>query len=225
MDQKPFMNYVNLDDQHEQGQLTRRQFMAYTAAGAAGMMLPAVGEAQIWNCIKYAAKLQPTRLIAGLIFDVGKAVVVSLVSDAIVDSLSSRRYSRSTAYRDFGFSTRSIGLSSLGNESFRPVPYKASVITLGIADYELHPKRKIKMKIESEAEERRFATVLRYLQDERIRIQIGEMEYARPANEYRFLEPDDLLTLQSWDLAGEQERHVQELITATGVSAFNHLTV
>jgi hypothetical protein len=164
-------------------------------------------------------------LIAGLIFDLGKAVVVSLVSDAIVNSLSSRHYSRSAAYRDFGSSTRSVGLSSLKEESFTPVPYKASVITLGIADYELHPKRKIRMKIEDEAEKQRFETVLRYLQDERIRIQIGEMEYARPANEYRFLEPDDLLTLQSWDLAGEQERHVQELITATGVSAFNHLTV
>ena len=138
---------------HDQKELTRRQFMACTA----------VGEAGIWNCIKYAAKLQPTRLIAGLIFDVGKAVVVSLVSDAIVNSLSSHRYSRSTAYRDFGSSTRSIGLSSLENETFSPVPYKASVITLGIADYELHPKRKIRMKIESEEERRRFATVLRYL--------------------------------------------------------------
>ncbi|WPD23132.1 MAG: hypothetical protein SD837_00940 [Candidatus Electrothrix scaldis] len=210
---------------HDQNKLTRRQFMTYTAVGAAGLMLPEVSEAGIWSCIKYAARLQPTRLIAGLIFDVGKAVVVSLVADAIVDSLSNRRYSRSEAYRSFGSNTGSIGLASLENETFRPVPYKASVITLGIADYELHPKRKIKMKIESEAERRRFQTVLRYLQDERIRIQIGEMEYARPANEYRFLEPDDLLTLQSWDLAGEQERHVQELITATGVSAFNHLTV
>ncbi|CAK8725668.1 hypothetical protein H206_02716 [Candidatus Electrothrix aarhusensis] len=210
---------------HDQKELTRRQFMAYTAVGAAGLMLPAVGEAGIWTCIRYAARLQPTRLIAGLIFDLGKAVVVSLVSDAIVNSLSSRHYSRSAAYRDFGSSTRSVGLSSLKEESFTPVPYKASVITLGIADYELHPKRKIRMKIEDEAEKQRFETVLRYLQDERIRIQIGEMEYARPANEYRFLEPDDLLTLQSWDLAGEQERHVQELITATGVSAFNHLTV
>lgn len=210
---------------HNQKELTRRQFMAYTAVGAAGLMLPAVGEAGIWSCIKYAARLQPTRLIAGLIFDLGKAVVVSLVSDAIVNSLSSRHYSRSAAYRDFGSGVRTVGLGSLEHETFRPVPYKASVITLGIADYELHPKRKIKMELTGEAEKQRFWTVLRYLQDERIRIQIGEMEYARPANEFRFLEPDDLLTLQSWDLAGEQERHVQELITATGVSAFNHLAV
>ncbi|MCI5149489.1 MAG: hypothetical protein D3916_08895, partial [Candidatus Electrothrix sp. MAN1_4] len=163
---------------HDHKELTRRQFMAYTVVGAAGLMLPAVGEAGLWSCIKYAARLQPTRLIAGLIFDVGKAVVVSLVADAIVDSLSSRRYSRSAAYRNFGSGTRSIGLSSLKNESFRPVPYKASVITLGIADYELHPKRKIKMKIESEAEKRRFATVLRYLQDEKIKIKITDMKYA-----------------------------------------------
>ncbi|CAK8724766.1 Tat (Twin-arginine translocation) pathway signal sequence [Candidatus Electrothrix laxa] len=211
---------------HNQRELTRRQFMAYTAVGAAGLMLPAVGEAGIWTCIRYAARLQPTRLIAGLIFDVGKAVVVSLVSDAIVSSLSSRRYSRSVAYSRFGSGTRGTGLGSLKNErDFTPVPYKASVITLGIADYELHPKRKIKMALTGDAEKQRFGTVLRYLQDERIRIQIGQMEYARPANEFRFLEPDDLLTLQSWDLVGEQERHVQELITATGVSAFNHLTV
>lgn len=211
---------------HDQRELTRRQVMAYAAVGAAGLMLPADGEAGVWNCIKYAARLQPTRLIAGLIFDVGKAVVVSLVSDAIVSSLSSRHYSRSAAYRSFGSSTRSTGVGSLGNETdFKPVPYKASVITLGIADYELHPQRKIKMELNSEAERQRFGTVLRYLQDEKIRIQIGEMEYARPANEFRFLEPDDLLTLNSWDLAGEQERHVRELIAETRVSAFNKLVV
>ena len=217
---------------YEQNKLTRRQFMAYTAytaytaAGGAGMLLPTVGEAGIWNFIKYAARLQPTRLIAGLIFDVGKSVVVSLVSDVIMDRLSQRHYSRSEAYRSFSSNTRSIGLSSLGNESdFTPVPYKASVITLGIADYELHPRRKIKMKIEDAAEQQRFATVLQYLQDERIKIKIAEMEYAKPANDLRLLEPDDLLTLERWHLRQHQETHLHNLIAATGVSAFNRLVV
>ena len=227
MNRKPiaFMSYVNPDDRYDQNKLTRRQFMAYTAAGAAGMMLPASSEAGIWSCIKYAARLQPTRLIAGLIFDMGKAVVVSLVSDAIVNSLSSRRYSRSEAHRHFGSGTRSIGLASLENETFRPIPYKASVITLGIADYDLHPQRKIKMKIESEAERRRFATVLRYLQDEKIKIKIAGMKYAKPADEFGEIEPDDLLTLERWHLLGNQEIHVKQLIAATGVSAFDRLVV
>ncbi|MCI5129872.1 MAG: hypothetical protein D3907_15625 [Candidatus Electrothrix sp. AUS3] len=165
-------------------------------------------------------------MIAGLIFDVGKSVVVSLVSDAIVDRLSQRHYSRSEAYRSFSSNTRSIGLSSLGNEPhFTPVPYKASVITLGIADYELHPRRKIKMKIEDAAEQQRFATVLQYLQDERIKIKIAEMEYAKPANDLRLLEPDDLLTLERWHLRQHQETHLLNLIAATGVSAFNRLVV
>ncbi|MCI5128153.1 MAG: twin-arginine translocation signal domain-containing protein [Candidatus Electrothrix sp. AUS3] len=34
---------------YEQNELTRRQFMAYTAASGAGMLLPTVGEAGIWN--------------------------------------------------------------------------------------------------------------------------------------------------------------------------------
>jgi hypothetical protein len=210
---------------HNQRELTRRQFMAYTAVGAAGLMLPAVGEAGVWSFIKYAARLQPTRFIAGLIFDMGKAVVVSLVSDAIVNSLSSRHYSRSAAYRDFGSGVRTVGLGSLKSESFRPIPYKASVITLGIADYELHPKRKIRMKIEGEAEKQRFETVLRYLQDERIKIKIADMKYAKPANEFSYLEPDDLLTLERWHLRQHQEIHVQNLIAATGVSAFDRLVV
>lgn len=211
---------------HNQKKMTRRQFMTYTAVGAAGLMLPVVSEARMWNWIRYAARLQPTRLLAGLIFDVGKAVVVSLVSDAIVDSLSSRRYSRSVAYSRFGSGVRSIGLSSLGNErDFRPIPYKASVITLGIADYELHPKRKIKMELTSEAEKQRFATVLRYLQDERIRIKIADMGYAKPANEFGEIEPDDLLTLDRWHLQQHQETHLRNLITATGVSAFDRLVV
>ncbi|MCW5212986.1 hypothetical protein VU04_08750 [Desulfobulbus sp. TB] len=210
---------------HNQKKMTRRQFMTYTAVGTAGLMLPVVSEAGMWNWIRYAARLQPTRLLAGLIFDVGKAVVVSLVSDAIVDSLSSRRYSRSAAYSRFGSSVRTVGLGSLEKESFRPVLYKASVITLGIADYELHPKRKIKMELTSEAEKQRFATVLRYLQDERIRIKIADMGYAKPANEFGEIEPDDLLTLERWHLQQHQETHLRNLIAATGVSAFDRLVV
>ncbi|MCI5146812.1 MAG: hypothetical protein D3923_15130 [Candidatus Electrothrix sp. AR3] len=211
---------------HDQRKLTRRQIMTYAAVGAAGVILPAGGEAGVWSCIKYAVRLQPTRLIAGLIFDIGKAVVVSLVSDAIVSSLSRRHYSRSEAYRHFASSTRSTGLGSLGNEThFKPVPYKASVITLGIADYELHPERTFKMELKSEAEKQRFETVLRYLQDERIKIKIAGMEYAKPANEFSDLEPDDLLTLERWHLEGNKETHMKELIAATKVSAFNHLVV
>lgn len=211
---------------HEHKELTRRQFITYTAAGAAGLMLPAVGEAGVWSWIGYAVRLQPTRLIAGLIFDIGKAVVVSLVADAIVNNLSSRHYSRLAAAEQFGSSTRSLNAGSLSNETnFKPVPYKASVITLGVADYELHPQRKIKMELHDAAEIQRFQTVLQYLQHEQIRIQFGKMEYAKPADKFRELEPDDLLTLTYWDLAGEQERHVQQLVAETKVSAFNHLAV
>jgi hypothetical protein len=206
-------------------ELTRRDLLTYTAISAAGLLLPAASEAGIWSCIKYVARLQPTRFIAGLIFDVGKAVVVDLASDAIVSSLSSRHYSRS-AVADFGYSVgTNRRLSALADENnFKPVPYKASVITLGIADYELHPQRTFKMQINGEAEKQRFQTVLDYLEREKIKIKIAGMGYAKPANEFeKRLEPDDLLTLERWQLHGDQEAHVKELIAATGVSAFDEL--
>ncbi|CAK8712451.1 MAG: hypothetical protein CDV28_101127 [Candidatus Electronema aureum] len=206
-------------------ELTRREVMSYAAVGAAGLLLPAVSEAGVWSCIKYVARLQPTRFIAGLIFDVGKAVVVDLASDAIVKGLSRQHYSYS-GIADLGYSVgTNRSLSAVADESnFKPVHYKASVITLGIADYELHPQRTFKMQLNSEEEKRRFQTVLRYLQDERIRIKIAGMGYAKPANEFGDLEPDDLLTLERWHLEGNQEAHVKELIAATGVSAFDELT-
>ncbi len=206
-------------------ELTRRDVMTYAAVSAAGLLLPAAGEAGLLSCVKYAARLQPTRLIAGLIFDVGKAVVVKVASEAIIKSLSQRHYSRSEALADFGSQISTSSRSELTNEtSVQPVPYKASVITLGIADYELHPKRKIKMQLNSEAELLRFQTVLRYLQDKKIKIKIADMEYAIPADEFGdSLEPDDLLTLERWHLKGDQEAHVKELIAATGVSAFDEL--
>jgi hypothetical protein len=81
------------------------------------------------------------------------------------------------------------------------------------------------MELHDAAEIQRFQTVLQYLQHEQIRIQFGKMEYAKPADKFRELEPDDLLTLTYWDLAGEQERHVQQLVAETKVSAFNNLAV
>ncbi|WP_417917200.1 hypothetical protein [Candidatus Electronema sp. JC] len=202
-------------------ELTRREVMSYAAVSAAGLLLPAASEAGMWSWI---IRLQPTRLLAGLIFDIGKAVVVELASEAIIKSLSRQHYSYS-AVADFGYSIGESRRSELLNErNFKPVPYKASVITLGIADYELHPQRTFKMQLNSEEEKRRFQTVLRYLQDERIKIKIAGMGYAKPANEFGGLEPDDLLTLERWHLEGNQESHVKELIAATGVSAFDELT-
>ncbi|CAK8712684.1 Tat (Twin-arginine translocation) pathway signal sequence [Candidatus Electronema halotolerans] len=203
-------------------ELTRRDLLTYTAISAAGLLLPAASEAGIWSWI---IRLQPTRLLAGLIFDVAEAVVVSLVADAIVNNLSHRHYSRAEAYQSFGSNLSFPELRSLGNETnFKPVPYKASVITLGIADYELHPQRTFKMQINSEAEKQRFHTVLDYLEREKIKIKIAGMGYAKPANEFeKRLEPDDLLTLERWQLHGDQEAHVKELIAATGVSAFDEL--
>lgn len=208
-------------------ELTRRELMTYSAVGAAGLLLPAGSEAGLWSCIKYVARLHPTRFLAGLLFDVGKAVVVKLASDAVVKNLSRQHYSRSEALADFGYNIGENSRSELLNESnFQPVPYKASVITLGIADYELHKQRTFKMKIDSAAEKRRFQTVLEYLEQEKVKIKIAGMGYAKPVNEFEQpLEPDDLLTLERWHLHGNQETHVKELIAATKVSAFDQFTV
>ncbi|WYD79346.1 MAG: hypothetical protein V8K32_08480 [Candidatus Electrothrix gigas] len=212
-----------------QSTLTRRQFMSYTAASAMGIILPSCVESRIMNRSMYLTKLQPTRFIAGLFYDFGKAVVVTMVSNYTAKLLSSHQYSPEDAKRlldTLGIRSHSAGLGSLINEhDFKPPLYKASVITLGISNYELHSKRKFKMKLTGEEEKQRFRIVLQYLRDEKIKIKIAGMDYARPANEFDSLEPDDLLTLERWDLERHQEQHVLNLIAATKVSAFDNLAV
>ncbi|MCI5209902.1 MAG: hypothetical protein D3910_14160 [Candidatus Electrothrix sp. ATG2] len=206
--------------------LTRRQFMVYTAASAAGVILPGHAESGMLSCIIYLTRLQPTRFITGLLYDFGKAVVVTMVSNHIAKQLSSHQYSPEDAKRLFGAGSRSSGLGSLVNEHhFQPPLYKASVITLGIGNYELHSKRKFKMKLTREAEKQRFRIVLQYLRDEKIKIKIAGMDYALPANKFDSLEPDDLLTLERWHLERHQEKHVLNLIAATEVSAFDELAI
>ena len=166
----------------------------------------------------------PYVFIAGLVFNLARAVVVELASDFIVAKLAGRHYSARAANRAFGTSYKAASSANLRNEkSFQRVPYKASVITLGIADYQYHAKRTFQLALLDDTQISRFNEVLAYLRDEKIAIKIAGAGFAKPAGEY--LEPDDLFTMERWTLGKHQQAHVQQLISLTKTTAFNKLSI
>ena len=207
-------------------QLSRRQFLMAGVAGAGSLILPNMAQASLWSNISFVLSLQPVRFIAGLVFNIAKAVIVSLASDYIVAQLSGRHYSSREAYRQFGASVRTASSRALSQESsFQYVPYKASVITLGVADYEYKPKtsRKFQLELLDKPQHQQFANVVHYLRDEKIQIKLADAEFERPAGAY--LEPDDLFTLERWTMGKHEEAHFKNLIALTQSSAFKSLSV
>lgn len=111
-------------------QISRRQFLGYGVASTAGLLLPTVSSAKSMG-IMSLLRLHPVRFLVGLVFDIAKAVMVKLASNAIVHALHGTSYSRLDAYRRYGGQLGSCGKNQCNDERFRHVNYKASVITLG----------------------------------------------------------------------------------------------
>lgn len=77
----------------------------------------------------------PYVFIAGLVFNLARAVVVELASDFIVAKLAGRHYSARAANRAFGTSYKAASSANLRNEkSFQRVSYKASVMPNKLMD-------------------------------------------------------------------------------------------
>jgi hypothetical protein len=168
-------------------------------------------------------RLHPVRFIAGLVFDILKAVVVKFASDAIVHALHDTSYSRLEAYRRYGGQLASCGKNQCNDQPFRHVNYKASVITLGVADYRQHEQRQLAILLQDKNHLNHYQTILDYLRDEKIRVKLANMEYSQKVG--AFTEPDDLFTLDYLLMEKHQQAHYRNLIEHTQTTAFKHWSV
>jgi len=202
--------------------LSRRRFLGYGVASAAGLLLPTTAQPASMG-ISSIMRLHPVRFIAGLVFDIFKAVVVKLASNAIVNALNSRTYNRLEAKRLYGNQTGDCANTTCNDQYFQHVNYKASVITLGVADYRQHEQRQLALLLEDKQHLEHYQTTLDYLRDENIRIKLAGMEYSQKIG--ASIEPDDLFTLDYLLMDKHQQMHYSNLIKYTNTTAFKHWKV
>jgi len=201
--------------------MSRRQFLAVGMAGVASLSPPSLVQAQGID-LALLTQLNPARFIAGLLFDIAKAVIVKEASDAIVDALVDGKKWASIKHT----LTTCAGLCE--GQTLRHDNYKASVVMLGVADYhawkERERQRQLELLLKDTAQMHRFQAALDYLRDEHISLQLVGQEYARPLG--RDTTPDALLMLDGNIAAGKyQLQHYAGLINATGTGAFNQWRV
>lgn len=203
----------------KQFQLSRRHFLVYSAASTTALIVPSIGQSASLK-VGDLLRLHPVRFIAGLVFSIARAVVVRVASNYLVSKLQQRLISGREAQRLYGGEL----VSCSGNDcqdsgvQFQHVNYKASVITLGVADYREHEQRQLQLLLQEKPQTDRFQTTLHYLRDENIRIALAGDEYSQKVG--LDTEPDDLFTVNYLKMNAHQAEHYQNLIQYTGTNAF-----
>lgn len=203
--------------------MNRRQFLAYSAAGAAGLLLPTqaavAGVTDIADVVRLL-RLHPVRFFAGLVFDFARAVLVDFASDAVVAAL---REGRRPLHVVLGES------KSRGEESaaeFRHTNYKASTVVLGVADYEAYKERELRLLLTDPQQKARFQTMVDYLRSEGIRVKLAGASKSDPLDSRVSPDnPDALFMLDYIQMEKHQADHYRNLIAATGTTAFNNWSV
>lgn len=185
----------------------RRDFLKtvgrYSIAGVGYCYLP-TAQAGIWSLLK----LHPVRFVAGLIFNEVAPILVRWAVGGVVDLFSGHRSSYgSTSY------------GALTNEAqFNHPAYKAAIVTLGVADFEKHRQRQLRLLLNDAVDTERFGLVVHYLRDERISLKTAGTEISYLAG--LDLEPDDLFTLDYFVMGDQPARHYKALENITKVDVF-----
>ena len=208
----------------KQLQLSRHQFLAYTVASSTALLIPNIAPAASFK-ITDLMRLHPVRFIAGLIFSIARSVVVRMASDYLVTTLRQQVITGHKANQLYGnkiVSCSGNDCQDNGNQ-FKHVNYKASVITLGVADYREHEQRQLALLLQSEPQTARFQATLDYLRDEKIRIALAGMEYSQKVG--LDTEPDDLFSIDYLKMNAHQSDHYHNLIQHTGTNAFKQWSV
>jgi hypothetical protein len=95
---------------------------------------------------------------------------------------------------------------------------KAAIVTLGVADYEKHRLRQLRLLLNDVVDTHRFGLIRNYLRDEKIALKTADTEISYPVG--LDLEPDDLFTVDYFVMGEQQGRHYQNLEDITKVNIF-----
>lgn len=199
-----------------QNQLDRRRFLA----GGSSALTVALAAGPAHASRLQLLRLHPSRFIAGLVFDVAYAVFVEIAADEVVRSVRGGR-------RSLLPSSASVRASVVAPARIKREPvfdmeaYKASIVTLGLVDYEIERREQIRLLLrEANADEmRRYAETRLYLHHERVPLVTDGKNLSFLVD--RDTPFDEILSTHAVDLPeSEKKRHVENLIAVTGVDVF-----
>lgn len=204
--------------------MQRRTFMKYSALTSTTAIFPQLASANKFTdavaVALYASKLNPVRLIAGLIFDkIAEVYVVPLAKQAFNSFLSGGSVSKSSlSYHDSS--------SVLNAKTIKYEPYKASVVVYGVADYELYKQKQINLQLKQKYDKERFAQINQYLKDEKAKLKLYNRDTTFSVG--TDLEPNDLFNIDYISYGGkvtDKKVHIKELLNLTNNSAFSEVVV
>ena len=187
--------------------ISRREFLKSTAkyslVAATSIYVPSL-QAGFWS----AFNLHPGRIVAGFLFDQFLPVVVKWVWDGVSNLFSGSHYS----YSSSSYS------SLMSEQELNHAAYKAAIVVLGVADYEVHRQRQLKLLLNNAIDTNRFLLIRDYLRDEKISLKTADQEISYKVG--LDLEPDDLLTIDYFVMGKNQAQHYQNLEEITKVNVF-----
>ncbi len=201
--------------------MKRRTFVKYSIATSAITIFPQLVSAnKFYDAVTvayYASKLNPVRLIAGLIFDrIAEVYVEPLTKQAFNDFLAGKSITKSSLnYYDKSSVTK---FKEIEHER-----YKASVVVYGVADYELYKQKQLNLQLKGKYDKKRFAQINQYLKEEKVKLKLYNRDTTfRVGND---LEPNDLFNIQHiiYGKTSDKQVHIEELLKRTDNSAFSKL--
>ena len=193
--------------------ISRREFLKYSLASGVIILIPTT-QASFWNW-GTLLRLHPTRFIAGLIFDVAKAVFVRVASSAVVSYLSSNNSFPASYSPSFSSSLQ------ISEPTFRHAGYKTSIVSLSLATYEKDTTRIIRINIDKKQQVEKFINIRQYLTDEKIKIKLADKNVSYLASIE--MEPDDFFTMDYMLLGANEIEHYKNLNQLSNSTVFGKI--
>jgi hypothetical protein len=212
--------------------MQRRTFIKQSALMGTTMMFPQLAEADMFSMknIKkaievafYASKLNPVRLVAGLVFDhFAEVYVEPMAKKTFNNFLDGKTVPKSS----LSYYTNTSSELKVKKEIYVE-PYKASIVTYSRnekTNYYLNQQKEIQIELIKKFDKERFAQIHQYFKENKIKVkQYGRETISTVGSD---LTPTDLFDIDyiAYGKHGS-EIHIQKLLEATNNSVFEELVV
>ncbi len=219
------MNYSKNKEQVMQ----RRTFLKYSTITTTATMFPQLATAS-WGwkdtekAVKaafWASKLNPVRLVAGLVFDE--------IAEVYVEPLAKRTFHRFLSGVVLSKSSLTFASASspiITSSTIEHEAYKASLVIYGKTDHEIDKeKQRVYLELSKKYDKERFALMAQYLKDENSKLKLYDRDTTFRAGDD--LTPNDLLNIDYivYGNKASVESNVKNLLEITNNSAFKGVVI